>query len=623
MINNFRPYVEEVSVPLLEETAVSKKRLKSLLSVLNISTKDFFQITRHVVFPHLFINHKVELMEDISSLLQQDLATILIEECGYIFGRLLLDDGIDLNIYFLDFVKLANLDSKKISIGQLFKSCLLILTKSIACGLGSRDDSVVIKAKASLKLVLQHVHGDQMKLSKFLMDQILGILPIVNQTVHNLKYKTFTSDKLTSIRMLTELISLIGPSINSILPQILSILLSAVSIPQLREQVLKCLLILVQTLERSILGPILNPIIAMTCQLDAPESEIETAVTILEYCLVTCINDVENHISSLGHIPRTAPYTKINDFVQKSLNDKSFIDRIASMGVFLEHDNVLILNNTLIGIKSLLEGNEVLLFQKLSAETVEQEFSNLMRKLLVVMRKHVDQIDIKMLANECVGIIGAVDPLKMVLKESRSTGKYNFSVTDTVLDFALNVLVRQLVPEYAAASNIQTQSLLAYTIQELLKFIGFSKYAGQLSVGSELLKDDALKSRWESVPKKYIPILFPLLSSKYSLKEDNKRSNMANVEDFSPLPISSWLKHLYLCIIGKLSERNEFRTLFLLLKELAIDSDINIADHILPCAILNGIIDDSALEELIQKEFTYILKTRTDIGKIRVSLFDA
>lgn len=220
MLNNFRPYVEDISISLLDETEVSKKRLKILLNVLNISPGEFFQTTRHFVFPYLFINHKVELMEDIASFLQQDLATILIDECGYIFGRLLMDDGMDIDVFFRDFVKLANLDAKKITLGHLFKSCLLILTTSIARGLGSDSESIVLRAKRSIAIVMKHVYNDQNTTSKFLLDQILGILPIINQTVHNLKFNTFLSDKMISIRMLAGLIDLIGPSVNSILPQV-------------------------------------------------------------------------------------------------------------------------------------------------------------------------------------------------------------------------------------------------------------------------------------------------------------------------------------------------------------------------------------------------------------------
>jgi hypothetical protein len=220
LLNNFRPYVEDISISLLEESEISKKRLKGLLNVLKLSEGEFFQITRHKVFPYLFINSKVELMEDISSFLQQDLATILIEECGYIFGQLLMDDGMDIELFFWKFVKLANLDPKKVTIGQLFKSCLLVLTKSISLGLGSNHESTVLKAKKSIAFVVQHVYQNQISISKFLMDQILGILPMVNQVIHNMNWKTFHSDKLMSLRMLAGLIALIGPLINSILPQV-------------------------------------------------------------------------------------------------------------------------------------------------------------------------------------------------------------------------------------------------------------------------------------------------------------------------------------------------------------------------------------------------------------------
>lgn len=150
MINNFKHYVEELSVSLLDETELSKKRLKSLLNVLNISPEEFFQITRHNVFPYLFFNRKVELMEDIASCLQQDLAAILIDECGYIFGQLFIKETINIDLYFQDFVKLANLDSKKITMGQLFKSCLLILTKTISLSLGSEDESNILRVKITI-----------------------------------------------------------------------------------------------------------------------------------------------------------------------------------------------------------------------------------------------------------------------------------------------------------------------------------------------------------------------------------------------------------------------------------------------------------------------------------------
>lgn len=115
--------------------------------MLDISPEEFFQITRHTVFPYLFINQKVDLMEDIASCLCQDLATILIDECGYIFGQLLIDDRMHIDKHFRDFVKLASLDSKKVNMGRLFKSCLLVLTKTVALRLGSDDEPTILRVK--------------------------------------------------------------------------------------------------------------------------------------------------------------------------------------------------------------------------------------------------------------------------------------------------------------------------------------------------------------------------------------------------------------------------------------------------------------------------------------------
>ena len=390
----------------------------------------------------------------------------------------------------------------------------------------------------------------------------------------------------------------------------------------LRNEVLDCLLILVKTLERKALGPILNPMIAISCSLNenSPKSEIATSVMILEYCLISCINDVQNHISSLCNIPNTPEFRKINSYVAKLLEAKTFSEKVTSMAVFLHHEHFLILTNTLMGIKSLLSENEMLLTSKLAADRIDSEFSDLLLILLEVVRKHNDHITIRTLAHECLGILGAVDPFKMVLKDNInvSSGKYNFSVTDNILDFTLFILVRQLVPEYSAASNVQTQSLLAYTIQELLKFIGFSQYAGKTSGHELLISDDSLKLRWDYIPKKYIPILFPLLSSKYSLKDNKKSVSKMEVQDISILPVSLWLKQLFLTILKGISKQNNFHAFFSLIKQLILDTEICLVDHILPCAVLNGITDNTSLAQLIYKEFNNILSKHCDVSKIQV-----
>ena len=73
---------------------------------------------------------------------------------------------------------------------------------------------------------MNQVYDGRVSISKFLMDQILGILPMINETIHDVNGAAFRIHKSKSLRMLAGIIEMIGSSINSILPQVRLILLS-------------------------------------------------------------------------------------------------------------------------------------------------------------------------------------------------------------------------------------------------------------------------------------------------------------------------------------------------------------------------------------------------------------
>ena len=68
---------------------------------------------------------------------------------------------------------------------------------------------------------------------------------------------------------------------------------------------------------------------------------------------------------------------------------------------------------------------------------------------------------------------------------------------------------------------------MAYTIQEVLKFIGFSKYAsiqdGQGQDAQLLISDPGLKQKWEKLPKSMASIIRPLLYPNTRLKIFRRR----------------------------------------------------------------------------------------------------
>ena len=137
LLEELKPYLQEISISLLEETELAKKKMKWLLYVLESTPLEFFEMNRRYIFPYLFLNRKVELMDDIAQGMKKDLTNILIEDSGFILGHILMEASNNIEQYFLLFVKLAHLDPAQITIGQLFKSSLMFLIETLSLGLGS------------------------------------------------------------------------------------------------------------------------------------------------------------------------------------------------------------------------------------------------------------------------------------------------------------------------------------------------------------------------------------------------------------------------------------------------------------------------------------------------------
>ena len=133
--------MDDLCIFILNGTERSRKILKRVLNALDITPRGFFEITRHAAIPYLFMKGNVDLLEDVAQFMQKNVPALLIEECGYIFGYLLLKGSCRIENDFGQFISLTNLDSEKITIGQIFKSSLLTLTGVLVEGLGSKDAS--------------------------------------------------------------------------------------------------------------------------------------------------------------------------------------------------------------------------------------------------------------------------------------------------------------------------------------------------------------------------------------------------------------------------------------------------------------------------------------------------
>jgi excinuclease ABC subunit A len=79
----------------------------------------------------------------------------------------------------------------------------------------------------------------------------------------------------------------------------------------------------------------------------------------MEYCILSCKEDVQNFFDSLGYIPSRNEFNEIRAALVEFNEIRPFLDIIKSLLSWLKHDNSIILEYTLLSIKSILIKNGI------------------------------------------------------------------------------------------------------------------------------------------------------------------------------------------------------------------------------------------------------------------------
>jgi serine/threonine-protein kinase ATR len=94
-----------------------------------------------------------------------------------------------------------------------------------------------------------------------------------------------------------------------------------------------------------------------------------------------------------------------------------------------------------------------------------------------------------------------------------STQLVGLETKSEVNDFIISILERYLVPSFKSANSSKRHSLVAYTIQELLKLLNFTP-----AILGDIRQTDS-RQLWKSFSKDVIVTLEPLLESRYSINQ--------------------------------------------------------------------------------------------------------
>jgi serine/threonine-protein kinase ATR len=326
---------------------------------------------------------------------------------------------------------------------------------------------------------------------------------------------------------------------------------------ELRITALETWIAFIETMGPKQIGPILNQITGMLLSLcpDWTEEEANIVSRIFSHLILENKDELKDFIPAIYGIPQTDCFSNVRNAVEASRKGKSHLELWNMLLQSVGCDNPFVVQQALIEFQSFVQKNEDYVFG-LSCQRdsiVEKTISALLgccRKFFQV------NSTIRRLCAKCLGLVGAVDMSRIQLLRVRNDILYpNFDNRDESISFTCSLMQNHLCEAFRAASDTKIQSHLAFTIQELLKFCGFSSTTVSAGNNMKSTEERKLSQFWHKFPEEVREILTPLLTSKYTIQMAPSSSTTYPLYPKSD-NFSDWLKSWALDLTAKIKIDN-------------------------------------------------------------------
>ncbi|RKO92350.1 hypothetical protein BDK51DRAFT_26198, partial [Blyttiomyces helicus] len=499
------PFLQPLSLYLIGRMKSSPLQISTLVAILNISEKEFYSLALPYILPHLVLDENALVMEDVARTLDRTMTEMIIDEGGHILAHLFMQDKREIDGALMYFHKTASEGAQgTITISDLLGSVRLLLLTNLAVELGDAAAVRREKAVSALNMVKTKLQDKDKQapsnLSSFLRPYVLGILSHFNKNVVDHARRKTVADKIKIVRSLGQLILLVGPGVSEFTSQIMAMLQTMLEIRVLRSPAIDSWTAFLRTLRPVAIGPILSQVAVILTASHASFTKDETSRVraIFEHLYIQNGPALASSLSVLCLLPSVPDFAHLNEAVKKakaaavakeaagspgSLRTRDPMDDIGELLAGAAHDNVAVCRRALVELRHTLEENRDALRASVLSESVDPTVNDAVRVLLETCRRFKGTgMDIQLLCCECLGILGAVDPDRLdvvVCSADAAAATANgaggdLSSFDGVVDFACMLIERQLAPAFRSAHNTKMQDHLAFAIQELLRFCGFT-----------------------------------------------------------------------------------------------------------------------------------------------------
>ncbi|KAJ7639483.1 hypothetical protein FB45DRAFT_977215 [Roridomyces roridus] len=594
------PYHDRIAPFLILRMCTQPHLLREACRLMYVNPEDFISTTLSRTLPHVFGACEVKVIETIGNVLTAKPSALLLNHSADILSHIFLLRGAgetDRALQCLLDVLADSTNQKRIDIQTVVKSATVQLIAQLVIVMGDEDPEIANSAIAALQKVERVMASENgarftSDLTVFLKTYMLGVVSYVNEILRDGRGKIPVVMKQKILRSLGPMVRLIGPSVSSVAPQIMATFQTMVAIPELSEVTLQT--------PRDI-GPHVGPTSAVfvsSCRQLARKS--------LEYIVIEIGLHLEGYLDEV--LARASRRLKEHRAAWSPKEElQNILDRAWS-------DNVNVALQTLTELKKLLlKERKDFINELASGDIFDPLVGQLSAALFSAACREGDGTEaLRLLAFECIGALGALDPDRFEIGSNGSTMIMltNFTHDDDSIAFALHLIQDLLVGAFRSTSDIRYQSQLAYCIQELFKFCKFTPaLIGSGNTGAIALK---VRNRWNNLPKHVVETAAPLLEGRFSVPSYTTPQTATHPIYPCHTTYREWLQWWSLHLISRASGTTAQR-IFGVFRQAVRNKDVVVAHHLLPHLVLNILVSgDENDAQNIRMELLAVLEDQVD-----------
>lgn len=476
-----------------------------------------------------------------------------------------------------------------------------------------------LQAKKALQNVEQQRRQtkNSVDLAVVMKESIVGILSHMNRGLNESTNHRPLREKQRIIRSLQEVTRLVGPAIAGFSPQvkilfiflvfmiwvkvlglfqIMATLQSALDFEGLRDVTLEAFRVFIVTLKFSEIGPFIGTTSATFVRLwpEFSPAAKKTAAATLSYVIVENAPGLASYVQDVADLSGIPELEETNKRLQDIRKNWSFSKRSEYLLGRIGSENDVVALQALRELKILMTGNTPQLQAFSAGDSFNQCVGPLVKTLLgAAVKDGPENEQIRNVAFECIGILGALDPdrFEMAPADAPFIVTRDFNDQEESIKFALHLIQHLLIGAYRSTNDTKHQEFLAYAIQELLSFCGFT--ADLVTSGSSVKAVDAVaRKRWNELPKWVLETCGPLLGGSFSFKERTSPHAAEYPIYSSTASYRDWIRIWANDLISKL-KGTAVKRIFQAFPPVLHLEDIAVAQHLLPHLVLNALIAGS------------------------------